>query len=74
MDETLETPVLEEGTGDKAYYTECFIGNDRILRHDHTSRLYKYKNTNKNSSDYAISSVAYAGLCPDFSLNQPYYN
>ena len=72
MDETLETPVLETGTSEKAYYTECFVGDDRMLRHDHASRLYKYKN--KTGADKAISSVAYAGLCPDFSLNQPYYN
>ena len=72
MDETLETPVLETGTSSKTYYTECFVGDDRILRHDHASRLYKYKN--KTGADNAISSVAYAGLCPDFSLNQPYYN
>jgi hypothetical protein len=73
MDETLETPVLETGTSSKTYYTECFVGDDRILRHDHASRLYKYKK-DKGSADYAISPVAYAGLCPDFSLNQPYYN
>jgi hypothetical protein len=73
MDETLETPVLEEGSVTKSYYTECFVGDDRVLRHDHASRLYKYKK-DKRSADYAISSVAYAGICPDFSLNQPYYN
>lgn len=74
IDETLETPILETGLErSKSYYTECFVGDDRVLRHDYTSRLYKYKE-DKNSADYSISSIAFAGICPDFELNQPYYN
>ena len=73
MDETLEAPILEEGTGaNKEHYTECFISNERTLSHNHSARLYKYKY--KDGVDKSISSKAFAGLCPDFSLNQPYYN
>ena len=75
IDETIEAPVLETGTGtNKDYYTECFIGNDGVLRHDYTSRLYKYKHKSNTDVDKSISTVAFAGICPDFSLNQPYYN
>jgi hypothetical protein len=73
MDETLEAPILEEGTGaNKEHYTECFISNERTLSHNHSARLYKYKY--KDGVDKSISSKAFAGLCPDFLLNQPYYN
>ena len=77
MDETTETPVLETGSGspqNKNYYTECFIGNDGILRHDYTSRLYQYTHKNNDDIDRSLSYNAFAGICPDFSLNQPYYN
>ena len=74
MDETLEAPVLETGedTG-KEYYTECFINNERRISNGYAQRLYKYKHKD-NSLDNSISNVAFAGLCPDFVLNQPYYN
>ena len=73
MDETLEAPVLETGDNtNKSHYTECFIANDRTLKHDHSSRLYKYQH--EKDSNNSISSLAFAGICPDFSLNQPYYN
>lgn len=74
MDETLETPVLETGSSNKTHYTECFIGNDRLIKHDYNSRLYKYSHENYDDVDKAISSEAFAGICPDFVLNQPYYN
>lgn len=77
MDETLKAPVLESGGPDenqKTHYTECFIANDRLIKHEYSPRLYKYKITDKNNGDYALSKVAYAGICPDFELNQPYYN
>ena len=73
MDEQLEAPVLEEGTNDKSYYTECFITNERLISHNYNGRLYKYKN-GTSGIDKALSTTAFAGLCPDFSLNQPYYN
>jgi hypothetical protein len=73
MDESLEAPVLETGTGNsKDYYSERFLNNDRDLTHNISERLYKY--IHKNGQDKSISSVAFAGICPDFNLNQPYYN
>jgi len=72
MDESLEAPVLEETIdGNKEYYSECFIDSNKNLTHNLSERLYKYKNQNSNKS---ISSIAFAGICPDFNLNQPYYN
>ena len=69
MDETTEAPVLEAGKGNsKEHYTECFIGSDRLIKHDYNSRLYKY-NHQKGDVDGSISSEAFAGICPDFSLN-----
>ena len=71
MDEILQAPVLEEGTKDnKDFYTECFVSkNDRIIVNDLDNRLYKYS---KNSA--GLSRNTYAAICPDFNLNQPYYN
>ena len=73
MDEELEAPILEETINEtKKHYTECFISNSLTLDHNHSSRLYEYKH--ETGPDKKISSLAYAGLCPDFQLNQPYYN
>ena len=69
MDEVLEAPVLEAKAkeGNKEYFTECFVNqNNKELTHDFESRLYKYNQLQ--------NSVCYAGICPDFLLNQPYYN
>lgn len=44
----------------------------RILDHNYEQRLYKYQHV--EDSDNAISKKAYAAICPDFLLNQPYYN
>ena len=75
MDETLEAPILEETiNNNKEYYTECFLTEkERTISHNYQSRLYKYQHKDEGP-DKAISTVAFAGLCPDFSLNQPYYN
>ena len=70
-DELLQTPVLEFN---KKYYTECFVNKDRIVAQDYDSRLYEYKSEIENGSEAKISKIAYAGICPDFLLNQPYYN
>ena len=67
LDKILEAPVIKIGN---EYQTECFVTqNDRLIRHDYKSRLYKYQNKTDN-----ISKNAYAAICPDFLLNQPYYN
>jgi len=71
----IEAPVLETGnSSSKQRFTECFIGKDGIIRHDYSSRLYKYTHTGSDDIDNSISQRAFAGICPDFSLNQPYYN
>ena len=74
MDDQLKAPVLEvDGT---YHYTECFVSQDdkREVTHDYITRRYQYKHDNNDDSDNAISANAYAAICPDFLLNQPYYN
>ena len=69
MDKTLEAPALYH---DNKYYTECFISKDRLIKNIYDERLYQYEKV--NTSESAISTNAYAAICPDFLLNQPYYN
>ena len=76
MDEVLQAPILEENEGsNKTFYTECFVSQDtssiggRIISNDLNYRLYKY-----NKDSVSLSKTAYAAICPDFNLNQPYYN
>ena len=88
FDKVLEGPVIKQIISDQPkYYTECFVsqgkkvmtssifGNieklegDRELNYDYDNRLYEYQDE-VNS----ISINAYVGICPDFLLNQPYYN
>ena len=45
----------------------------QIVSNSYDQRLYKYK-YDETSSECAISKKAYAAICPDFLLNQPYYN
>ena len=76
MDEVMEGPVLEVTNGnDKEYYTESFVAQSSfdpgILINTYSSRLYKY---NRQKYRDAISKQAYAAICPDFLLNQPYFN
>ena len=71
MDEELEAPVIEING---KYKTECFLNqqktsNERQLGKNYSERLHEYKN-----SSTSISEKAYAAICPDFLLNQPYYN
>ena len=79
MDEVLEAPVLKikENNTDN-YYTESFLtqgtGNyseTRLIVNDYEARLKKYASDKVNK---CISKNAYAAICPDFLLNQPYYN
>ena len=72
IDEQLEAPVIESTEG---YFTECFVtqnSDKREVSNDYDKRLYFYKNV-KNTTK-SISGNAYAAICPDFLLNQPYYN
>ena len=72
MDESIEAPVIE--VDGKYHYTECFLSNsNQQVRHDYMSRLYQYT-IDEDSPESTISKTAYAGICPDFLLNQPYYN
>ena len=77
MDDQMEGPVIE--TGGK-YYTETFVtqGKDKssgcLVTNNYEDRLYEYKYTGEGSSENSISVNAYAAICPDFLLNQPYYN
>ena len=83
MDEVLQAPVIKSKTKD--YYTESFLSqvtekkwssdrgryvpkDGRQLQNYYPNRLYKYINDEK------ISKNAYAAICPDFLLNQPYFN
>ena len=71
MDEELEAPVIEING---KYKTECFLNqqktpNERQLGRNYLDRLHQYKD-----SSTSISEKAYAAICPDFLLNQPYYN
>jgi hypothetical protein len=50
-------------------YTRTYLVGDREVSNNYSSRLYKYQRPKEN-----ISSHAYAAICPDFLLNQPYYN
>lgn len=75
MDEVLEAPILR--LNDEEYQTECFLTQEgstiykdkKTITNNYESRIFKY---DKEST--AISKNAYAGICPDFLLNQPYYN
>ena len=85
IDDQLEAPVLEVKNGDtkSEYFTETFVeskikegsfdkNGTRLVTNSYEERLYKYKYV--NSSENAISQNAYAAICPDFLLNQPFYN
>ena len=50
-------------------YTRTFTVGDRLVVNNYSERLYKYQYPTEN-----ISKHAYAAICPDFLLNQPYYN
>lgn len=65
MDETLKAPILY--TSSKSI-TELFIDKNKKLTQSYQDRLYTY------SSDNKFDANAYAAICPDFLLNQPYYN
>ena len=70
MDEQLEAPVIKYGNN---YITECFVQkDDRLVTNDYNKRLYTYKDP--TGAESGISTNAYAAICPDFLLNQPYYN
>ena len=74
MDSVMQGPIISfEEDSAKKYITECFLSQEegRVVK-SYNSRLYTYKNIDTEES--SISKYAYAGICPDFLLNQPYYN
>lgn len=81
MDDQMEGPVLEIKNNNKSeFYTETFVSQSKnsgggcLVTNNYENRLYKYQYTSQDNSENAISSNAYAAICPDFLLNQPYYN
>ena len=76
MDEVLQGPILEyyDDKNNRILQTECFVSQDeeRNVQNNYINRLYKKYNPNSIGSGY--SKNAYAAICPDFLLNQPYYN
>lgn len=75
FDKDLEAPVLKTTDISKrntSYKAESFLNqiNDKhFLDQSYKDRLIDYSD---NTS--SISKNAYAAICPDFLLNQPYYN
>lgn len=67
MDPLLQAPVIEyneNGTYKKV--SECFITQEsREVKHTYEDRIYQVESEETH---------AYAAICPDFLLNQPYYN
>ena len=83
MDRILEAPVISYKINDIVQYRcESFLnqieGDEQSsLTSTYDDRLIKYLNDfSDRDSDgkYPIDSKAYAGICPDFLLNQPYFN
>ena len=88
MDKQLKAPVLIDGNDKytECFITQptvveipSFLGGSKTIKFttdegkildnsNYQKRLYKY------DSDYNIEQQAYAGICPDFLLNQPYFN
>lgn len=54
--------------------TEVGTNEPRLVVNEYNKRLYKYKYSDRSSADCSLSKKAYAGICPDFLLNQAYYN
>ena len=50
-------------------FTYNRVVGQRLVSNNYSERLYKYQHPKDN-----ISERAYAAICPDFLLNQPYYN
>lgn len=79
MDEQLQAPVInyKDKNDKEKYFTECFVSQDsenRVVTNDYQKRKYEYKHVSETDSENSISRQAYAAICPDFLLNQPYFN
>lgn len=70
MERNSGTPVIKSQGN---YIAERFIPDSRILTQDYQQRLYKEEDSNTVKARYENIS-ARAGICPDFEVNQPYFN
>lgn len=64
IDKVNNCPTIPVGDG--RYMQERFLNDDRVLTHDFLQRQYEYDKTE------VIEGAA--GICPEFELNQPYFN
>lgn len=69
LDKVLGAPVIKTNNN---YLTECFVEQSKNCKvtNNYQDRLHQYTNEDLLS----ISINGYVGICPDFLLNQPYYN
>lgn len=72
MERNSGTPVIKVNG---EYISERFLSDSRILTQDYQQRLYKQSAAKDPSvkSSYE-NSPAKAGICPDYEVNQPYFN
>lgn len=52
------------------YYMESFLTKKKMLSHNYKDRLYKFKNTSKQLD----TSKIFGAICPEFEINQHYFN
>lgn len=62
IDKANNCPALP--VGENEFMQERFINDDKILTHNFNQRIYKYNEVFKGSG----------AICPEYELNQPYYN
>lgn len=71
MEETSNLPLISVGSTQNENTLKCwierFLTDDRTLTHVYNNRLVKV------DSEY-ISQNAYAAICPEFEVRQPYFN
>ena len=67
IDQQSNLPVI---ACDSNYYIESFITSGKILSHNYDDRLYKFKNTSKQIANSKI----FGAICPEFEVNQHYFN
>ena len=75
MDDVLQAPIIQKYVNNTPKYTtECFVSQDgKNVINSYSLRTYNYTK-NPGISGSHISQKIYAAICPDFLLNQPYFN
>lgn len=71
MDRNSGTPVIKL---EDEYIVERFISDSRVLTQDYSQRLYKQKASDSAVKSNYENTSARAGICPDYEVNQPYFN